>query len=154
MFNFFAIICDSIRKIIDGFVSFLLHDDIGTVQPRFPAEIWESLTSLYTWLKYMQRLIQIFYASEQIPQAINYFLYSPVLNQIIYLSDDLWICEEGVCCIGDLCSTLNLDKTIGDGFGSIIWYDHGIGSMLHFARSDGYIWIVQMIDKFECFGIC
>ena len=75
------------------------------------------------------------------------------MNQNICLSNDLWVCEGDVCCIGDLYSLINLEKQFGDGFGRIIWSDHGTGGILNFSRSDGYIWIVLVIEEFECCGL-
>ena len=71
------------------------------------------------------------------PCIIHYIVH--FLNKNIRLSNDMCICEGGVCCIGDLYYIINLDKQIGNGFGGIIWYDHVIFGILYFSSSNGSI---------------
>ena len=79
---------------------------------------------------------------------------SSFLKQKICLNDNLYICEGGVFCIVGFYSLLNFDKQFCDGFGMIIWCDHGIGGILNFARSGVSILIVHVIEEFKCCGVC
>ena len=77
----------------------------------------------------MQKLSQIFSAIERQCKDLHYSLYNTFFNHKCLLH---WL----------FVLPPKFGLKLGDGLGRIICYNHGIGGILHFTRSDGFILIV------------